>query len=176
MGCGTLLCDLTGGTHKNRNSHTTAGAVGGRRPGNGGAAVPAQGRNIDSAQRRRRGRGFSAPGLDGCGFGPRGVGGPNYPEQSDGLYGRRHCRCGAPARSVYIILQKECEVCRNTRCRWKISRITTIFSRVSPKTLGEFSWFKKTTGPVVPKSFRYAESRRSGKPPLCKGRWQGAKP
>ena len=25
--------------------------------------------------------------------------------------------------------------------------------------------------PVVPKSFRYAKSRRSGKPPLCKGRW-----
>jgi len=25
---------------------------------------------------------------------------------------------------------------------------------------------------VVPKSFRYAQSRRSGKPPLCKGRWQ----
>ena len=25
--------------------------------------------------------------------------------------------------------------------------------------------------PVVPKSFSFAQSRRSGKPPLCKGRW-----
>ena len=25
----------------------------------------------------------------------------------------------------------------------------------------------------TPKSFRYAQSRRSGKPPLCKGRWAG---